>query len=61
MQTQSYKTVTFKSLSNKKLATVREKITQMYKEGATAAEISKKLRISQRSAATAMGNLTRKA
>lgn len=60
MKMQSYKTLTFKDMGSKKLETVREKLETMWRDGNTAEEISKRLKISPRSAATAMGNLTRK-
>jgi len=55
----SYTEVTFKELSEKRRETVRETIAKMWNEGKNATEISRKVRISPRSVATALGNLTR--
>jgi len=55
----SYKTTTFKNLSDKRKTKVRKEIEKGWSKGLTAAEISKKVRISPRSVATALGNLTR--
>jgi len=55
----SYTEVTFSDLSDKRKEAVRETIQQMWSEDRTASEISKKVRISLRSVATALGNLTR--
>jgi len=55
----SYKTTTFKNLSDKRKEKVRKEIEKGWKKGLTASEISKKIRISPRSVATALGNLTR--
>lgn len=56
----SYENVTFGQLTPKKQEFVREKIAEMWADGYTAEEISKKVRIGTRSVATAMGNLTRR-
>ena len=58
--TASYENVTFGQLTPKKQEFVREKIAEMWADGYTAEEISKKVRIGTRSVATAMGNLTRR-
>jgi DNA-binding CsgD family transcriptional regulator len=55
----AYEKVTFKTLKPKRRETVREKLAAMWAKGASAAEVSKKLRISETSARTALGNLTR--
>lgn len=55
----SYKTATFKSLSEKRKETVRKEIENGWKNGLNATEIAKKVKISTRSVATALGNLTR--
>jgi len=55
----SYETVTFKSLSEKRIPVVRETIARMWADGFTSKEISKKVRIGVRSVATAIGNLER--
>ena len=55
----AYEHVTFASLKTKRKETVREKIAAMWAKGTTAVEVSKAVRISPRSAATALGNLTR--
>lgn len=57
----SYTTTTFKGLSDKRKETVRKEIERGHRRGMTASEISKKVRISPRSVATALGNLTRQA
>jgi len=57
----SYKTTTFSALTDKRKEKVRKEIEQGWKKGLTAAEISKKVKISPRSVATALGNLTRQA
>ena len=59
-QSTSYKT-TFKNLSDKRKESVRKEIEKGWKQGLTATEISKKVKISSRSIATALGNLTRQA
>ena len=56
----SYTETTFKNLTDRRKKTVREQILNMWSKGMTAKEISRKVRISSRSVATAMGNLTRK-
>jgi len=56
----AYENVNFGQLTPKRRETVREKIAEMWADGYTAEEISKKVRIGSRSVATAMGNLTRK-
>lgn len=56
----AYENVTFGQLTPKKQDAVRETIARMWADGYTAEQISKKVRISTRSVATAMGNLTRK-
>jgi DNA-binding NarL/FixJ family response regulator len=56
----TYENVTFGQLTSKKQEFVRETIARMWADGYSAEEISKKVRISTRSVATAMGNLTRK-
>lgn len=56
----SYEKVTFGDLNAKRQATVREKIANLWADGYTAGEISKRVKIGTRSVATAMGNLTRK-
>lgn len=56
----SYENVTFGQLTPKKQEFVREKIAQMWADGYSAEEISKKVKIGTRSVATAMGNLTRR-
>ena len=55
----SYENVSFKDLKPTRLTTVREKITELWADGFTAEEISKRVKVSVRSVATAMGNLTR--
>ena len=55
----SYKTVTFSNLTDKRKDKVRKEIEKGWAKGLTAAEISKKVKISPRSVATALGNLTR--
>ncbi len=55
----SYKSTTFSALTEKRKTKVRKEIERGHRKGLTAAEISKKVRISPRSVATALGNLTR--
>ncbi len=55
----SYKNATFKDLSEKRKETVRKEIFNGWKKKLTATEIAKKVRISTRSVATALGNITR--
>ena len=55
----SYKEKTFKDLTDKRKEKVRAAIKQGWEEGLTSVEISKKVRISPRSVAVAMGNLTK--
>jgi len=55
----SYKTTTFSKLTEKRKVKVRKEIEKGWKKGLNAAEIAKKVRISPRSIATALGNLTR--
>jgi len=55
----SYKTTTFSSLTEKRKAKVRAEIVKGHKAGLDAATIAKKVRISPRSVATALGNITR--
>ena len=55
----SYKDITFKDLTNKRKEKVRTEIVKGWENGLSALEISKKVRISPRSVATALGNLTR--
>lgn len=55
----SYKTATFKTLSDKRKETVRREIENGWRKGLKATEIAKKVKISPRSVATALGNLTR--
>jgi len=52
-------TATFKTMSDKRKETVREQIESMWSQGKNATEISKKVRLSTRSVATTLGNLTR--
>jgi len=56
----SYQNVTFNELSPKRQTVVREKIAELWADGFTAEEISKRVKVGTRSVATAMGNLTRK-
>lgn len=56
----SYKNTTFGNLGSKRQETVRRKVEEMWANGFTAQEISKKVRVGFRSVATAMGNLTRR-
>jgi len=55
----SYTTTTFANLTDKRKEKVRKEIEKGHRKGLTAAEIAKKVRISPRSVATALGNLTR--
>ena len=56
----AYENVTFGQLTTKRQETVREKIAELWADGYNASEIAKKVRISPRSVATAMGNLSRR-
>lgn len=56
----AYENVTFGQLTPKRQETVREKIAELWADGYNASEIAKKVRISPRSVATAMGNLSRR-
>ena len=53
------KSVSFKELSQKRKEVVRAKISELWGTGLNATEIAKKVRISHRSVATALGNITR--
>jgi len=55
----AYENVTFNSLGTKRLKTVREKVAALWADGFKAPAISKRVRVSTRSVATALGNLTR--
>lgn len=54
-----YENVTFKTLTEKRKATVRETIARMWADGYRTDEISKKVKISRGSVATAVGNFER--
>ena len=54
-----YDGTTFADLSTKRKETVRTKIEELWKQGLTPTQISKKVRLGHRSVATAVGNLTR--
>lgn len=54
-----YENVKFSDLNSKRKEAVREKIAQMWADGYRSEEISKKVRISRRSVATAIGNFER--
>lgn len=54
-----YENVKFGDLNSKRKEAVREKIAQMWADGYRSEEISKKVRISRRSVATAIGNFER--
>lgn len=54
-----YENVTFKDLTEKRRGTVREKIACMWADGYGTDEISKKVKISRKSVATAVGNYER--
>ena len=56
----SYENLNFNDLSQKRQENVREKIAEMWADGYTSQQISKKVRISVRSVSATMGNLTRK-
>jgi hypothetical protein len=53
-------TTTFSNLTEKRKATVRQQIETLWSEGHNAQQIAKKVRLSSRSVATAMGNLSRR-
>lgn len=55
----SYENVTFNDLNPKRQENVREKIAEMWADGYTSQEISKRVRVSVRSVSATMGNLTR--
>jgi len=55
----AYENVTFSTLSKKRTQNVRDKIFDMWADGYTANEISKKVKVSPRSVAATMANLTR--
>ena len=57
--TTTYSNVSFNDLTTKRRETVRNKIAEMWADGYTSEEISKRVRVSKNSVSALMGNLTR--